>query len=95
MCNRPIALTALVLAFPIGQKIHFLPLFFVPEEGIKRRSERDRVHYADATDGAVIDYEVIRAKISELAEQFHIKEVAVDWNATQRLPRVGLILVNN
>jgi phage terminase large subunit-like protein len=52
-----------------------LPFFFVPEEGIKRRSDRDRLPYADwvrqgeiiATDGGVIDYEVIRAKINELA----------------------------
>jgi phage terminase large subunit-like protein len=85
-------IAALVLAFPIGQKVHFLPFFFVPEDGIKRRSERDRVPYVDwvrqgeiiATDGAVIDYEVIRAKINELAEQYHIKEIAIDrWNATQ------------
>ena len=36
------------------------------------------------TRGAVIDYDVIRAKINELAESYHIQEVAIDcWNATQ------------
>jgi phage terminase large subunit-like protein len=85
-------IAALVLAFQIEGKVHFLPFFFVPQEGIKRRSERDRVPYVDwvrqghiiATEGNVIDYDVIRAKINELAEQYHIKEIAIDrWNATQ------------
>ena len=32
----------------------------------------------------MIDYEFIRTKINELAEQYHIKEIAIDrWNATQ------------
>lgn len=36
-----------------------------------------------ATEGAVIDYDVIRAKVIEVAEQHHIKEMAIDrWNAT-------------
>ena len=61
-------------------------------EGIKRRSERDHTDYATwvrqghiiATEGAVIDYDVIRNKINELAEIYQIKEIAVDrWNATQ------------
>lgn len=85
-------IAALVLAFQIEGTVHFLPFFFVPAEGIKRRSERDRVPYADwvrqgyiiATEGNVIDYDVIRAKINELSEQYHIKEIAIDrWNATQ------------
>lgn len=85
-------IAALVLAFSIEGKVHFLPFFFVPSEGIKRRSERDRVPYVDwvrqgliiATDGNVIDYDAIRAKINELAELYQIKEIAIDrWNATQ------------
>ncbi len=85
-------IAALVLAFPMGPTVHLLPFFFVPREGIKRRSERDRVPYVDwvrqgwiiATDGAVIDYDAIRAKVKELGERYHIKEISVDrWNATQ------------
>lgn len=84
-------IAALVLAFPVGSTVHLLPFFFVPQEGIKRRSERDRVPYVDwarqgeiiATEGAVIDYEIIREKINELSEKYHIKEIAIDrWNAT-------------
>jgi phage terminase large subunit-like protein len=84
-------IAALVLAFPIGPKVHLLPFFFVPAEGIRRRAERDRVPYIEwareghliATDGAVIDYEIIRSKINELSDKYHIKEIAIDrWNAT-------------
>jgi phage terminase large subunit-like protein len=36
------------------------------------------------TDGNVIDYDAIRAKVQELGEQFNIREIAFDrWNATQ------------
>ncbi len=38
----------------------------------------------DAPPGNVIDYDTIRARINELAERYHIKEIAIDrWNATQ------------
>lgn len=40
-------IVALVLAFPIENTVHLLPFFFVPQEGIKRRSERDRVPYVE------------------------------------------------
>ena len=85
-------IAALMLAFPIGATVHLLPFFFVPQEGIRKRSERDRVPYIEwarqgdliATEGAVIDYEIIRSKINELSTKYHIKEIAIDrWNATQ------------
>ena len=85
-------ITALVLAFPIDGKVHLLPFFWIPADGVKKRVDRDRVPYAQwikdgymmTTPGKVIDYEFIRRKINELAEQYHIKEVAIDrWNATQ------------
>lgn len=85
-------ITALVLAFPDAGTVHMLPLFFVPEEGIHKRARRDRVPYDVwrreghilATEGNVIDYDAIRAKVNELAERFNIREVAIDrWNATQ------------
>ncbi|MGB7479862.1 MAG: terminase TerL endonuclease subunit [Burkholderiaceae bacterium] len=85
-------ISALVLAFPVGGTVHLLPFFFVPQEGVKKRSERDRVPYDQwikqghiiATPGAVIDYDYIRAKLNELAERYQIKEIAIDrWNAAQ------------
>lgn len=85
-------ISALVLAFPIGGTVHLLPFFFVPADGAEKRARKDRVPYPawikqghiEATQGNVIDYEVIRARINELAERYQIREVAIDrWNATQ------------
>lgn len=85
-------IAALVLGFPVDGIVYLKCFFFVPEEGIKRRSERDHIDYATwvrqghiiATEGAVIDYDVIRNKINELSEIYQIKEIAIDrWNATQ------------
>ncbi|WP_443690691.1 terminase large subunit [Pseudomonas sp.] len=85
-------ISALVLAFPQGRNVYLLPFFFVPEEALRKRSQRDKVPYdvwatqghIITTPGAVIDYECIRLKIHELAELYQIKEIAVDrWNATQ------------
>lgn len=91
-------ITALVLAFPIGPRVHLLPFFWVPKEGIHKRARRDRVPYdvwqregyIEATDGSVIDYEVIRARVNALAEKYQIKEIAIDrWNATQLATQLG------
>lgn len=91
-------IAAFVMAFPVDGIVYLKCLFFVPEEGIKRRSERDHIDYGVwareghiiATEGAVIDYDVIRNTINELAEQYQIKEIAVDrWNATQISTQLG------
>ena len=59
----------------------------------KQRERRDRVPYATwicqgwitATDGDVIDYDVIRRDIGELGKRFDIREIACDrWNASQQ-----------
>lgn len=85
-------ITAFVLAFAQNGKVSLKPYFFVPKDGIKQRAKRDRVPYDEwvkqghiiATDGNVIDYDVIRAKINELAQTYNIQEIAIDrWNATQ------------
>lgn len=85
-------ITALVLAFPIDGKVYLMPFFWVPQEALAARTRRDRVPYdvwardglIETTPGAVIDYDVIRARINELSERYHIKEIAIDrWNAAQ------------
>ncbi|MDN7503475.1 terminase large subunit [Burkholderia orbicola] len=85
-------IAALVLAFPIGSTVYLKPFFWVPEENARTRSKRDRVPYEqwikaghiEATDGKVIDYDVIRQRINELGQQYNIQEIALDrWNATQ------------
>jgi phage terminase large subunit-like protein len=68
-----------------------LPLFFVPAERILMRARRDRVPYdlwrdqgyIEATEGDVVDYDVVRKRISELGEVLQIMEIAIDrWNST-------------
>ena len=87
-------ISAMVLLFaPTDEDPHWmvLPFFFLPAENIAWRVRRDRVPYkvwADQglfklTDGAVVDYRVIRADANELAEEFDISEVRFDrWNST-------------
>ncbi len=79
--------------------------FWVPADTAAERTKKDRVPYLQwirdgflaATDGNVIDYDAIRARINELGEKFQIKEIAVDrWNSTQlstQLAGDGLTMV--
>jgi phage terminase large subunit-like protein len=86
-------IAAFVLVFPHEDGSYdVLPRFWVPQDNAERRERRDRVPYKlwiaqqhiKATPGNVIDYDVIRADINVLREQFNIKEIPVDrWNATQ------------
>jgi len=85
-------ISALVLAFPEEEDFKILSYFWVPKENIRIRARRDRVPYdlwtregyIEATEGEVIDYDVIRKRLKELAETYEIKEIAIDpWNAQQ------------
>lgn len=86
-------ITALVLDFKLEGGIHkLLCYFWIPAETVTERSRKDRVPYAawvqqglvQATEGNVVDYDVIRAKIIELHDIYRINEFAIDrWNATQ------------
>ena len=69
-----------------------LSFFWVPDENIRRRSLRDRVPYDHwardgliaSTEGNVVDYDVIRRDINELASVYQMHEIAIDrWNSTQ------------
>ena len=71
--------------------------FWVPRENAAKRARKDRVPYVQwikdgwltATDGDVIDYDVIRRDIGELGKQFNIQEIAADrWNATQLITQL-------
>lgn len=94
-------LTAFVLAFPMdGGKIGLLPHFWVPEEGMRRRSRKDRVPYdvwqkqgwLNATPGETVDYEYVIAAIQELSKQYNIREINFDrWGA----PNVRIQLENS
>ena len=90
-------LTALVLVFPPfgdDEKYRVLPFAWVPEETIPQRVKAasvpydvwERQGYLLSTEGNVIHYDFIEHFINELAEKYHILEIAVDrWNATQMI----------
>ena len=84
-------LAAFVLVFPQPDKtFKVLCRFFVPKENAMSRSKVDKVSYLDwirekyitATEGNVIDYEVIENTIRADMEKFDLKEIAFDrWNS--------------
>lgn len=101
-------IAALALVFPPeteDEPFHVVVEMFVPEEGLVDRGRRDRVPYEawvrdgwlTATPGNVIDYDVIRRTLNELAEVYQIEEVAFDrWGATlisQQLTDDGFTMV--
>jgi phage terminase large subunit-like protein len=84
-------LTAIVAVFPDETGFDVLPHFFVPEESIRERANRDRVPYPDwarsgyltPTPGAVVDYTYVRRQIKLWAERFDVQTIAFDpYNAT-------------
>ena len=95
-------LTAVVAVLEHGDGYLVLPRFFVPAEGILRRSQRDGVGYASwasqghiyATSAAVVDYAAVESYVAELAERFRVEAIAIDrWNSTgtqTRLMEQGL-----
>ena len=101
-------ITALVLIFPprsAEEKYILVPYFWVPEETIPQRVKANSVPYDVwekqghllATEGNVIHYDFIEKFICDLAEKYHILEIAVDrWNAThmiQNLEDAGFTMV--
>jgi len=88
-------LSSFVLVFPPREpeeRHQVLPFFWLPQENIHPRVQRDHVKYdlwaetglLFATPGNVIDHRAIVAKILELSEEYHIREVAFDrWGSVQ------------
>ena len=92
--STTIDLTAWVLCFPPdgdGDKYRFLYRFFIPQEGIHERTQKEKFDYETmvrlgfitATPGNVVDYDFIKAQIYEDVKKYDIRELAYDpWNAT-------------
>jgi len=87
-------LSAFVLTFPNddGETYDVLVFFWVPEENALRREKKDKVPYLQwikrgyikATEGNVVDHNVIREDIKHLGDEYDIEEIAYDpWHATQ------------
>jgi phage terminase large subunit-like protein len=90
-------LTALVAVFPDEDGFDVLCQFFVPQESIRDRANRDRVPYDQwaraghliATPGNVVDYEAVRQTLKDWGAEFQVREIAFDpWNATDLVTRL-------
>ena len=89
-------MAAFVLFFPkAGNAI--LPFYWVPRESAHVRSDRDGVPYdawirdgfLNATEGNMIDQDVIRQAINELGQRYKIIEIALDrWNSAQLMTQL-------
>ena len=88
-------ITAFVLAFPPlddEDKYIILPYFWIPEDNLTLRVNRDHVPYdmwerqgyLQTTEGNVVHYSFIEKFIERLGELFNIREIAFDrWGAVQ------------
>jgi len=88
-------LTAFVLLFPPeedDQLWEVIPYFWVPEDTIQKRVEKDRVPYdqwvregwIEVTPGGAVDHSYIRRRINEIAEDYDVQQIAIDpYNAHQ------------
>ena len=101
-------MTALVLLFddPASTDgVIVVPFYWVPEDNIRKRSNRDRVPYEQwakdglltATPGNAVDQVVIRKDINRIAREYLLKELGFDpWNASklaQELDEDGVRIV--
>lgn len=88
-------ITAFVLVFPPideEDKYIILPYFWIPEDNLTLRVNRDHVPYdvwerqgfLQTTEGNVVHYGFIEKFIERLGEHFNIREIAFDrWGAVQ------------
>lgn len=104
-------MSAFVLVFPPedpndeDDKFQILPFFWIPGEAMRKRVLKDHVPYdqwkakgfLETTDGAVINYNFVQQKITELNKIYKIQEIAYDrWGATnlrQNLEKAGLKMI--
>jgi phage terminase large subunit-like protein len=86
--SSSIDITALVLVFKVLEEFVAVPYFWIPEDNMKERVERDRVPYdvwvreglIETTPGNVIDERYIVQRIEQIVdeEEYLIREVAYD-----------------
>jgi phage terminase large subunit-like protein len=79
-------LTAFVLAWDVGGRVHVYPWFWIPEDGLAERCKRDNVRYdlwreagyIETTPGNVTDWRYVTARIKQLAQIFDIRQIGFD-----------------
>jgi phage terminase large subunit-like protein len=91
--SAKVDISAFALLFPRQEGgFYQLSWYWIPEESMREREERDKVPYSvwcdagwvEATPGNVIDYERIKDKIGQLARLYDMRAIGYDpWSATQ------------
>jgi len=86
-------LTALVLAFPMeDETVRLVPHFWIPQENLKLKIDRDRVPYdawvrdgfITATPGKTIKKDFIKKYLEDAAKLYRLEQIAYDpWSATE------------
>ena len=79
-------LTALVLIAPFQMKWHVRPTFWLPGEGLREKSQKDRVPYdqwaregfLQTTPGRSIEYEFVAEYLRGLFDELDIRQLAFD-----------------
>jgi len=79
-------LTALVLVFPIDDKFHVVPHFFLPSQGARERGKIDggpydtwaKQGFMTLIDGPVIDPSVIAMAVAEISQDYDLQLLAYD-----------------
>lgn len=87
-----IDIAAFALAFPKPKGWDLLMWYWIPRDNVAKRSRKNgipydvwvRDGYMKATDGNVIDHDVIRNDIVEIGKRYNILGIGIDrWNAAQ------------
>ena len=98
-------LTSIGLVLTNGNEYRVKQVSFMPKDKFYERMAKDKVRfdiYRDRgelilTDGAIVDYTFVKAKILEWAKKYNVKEVCYDkWNAIQMvwdLEQEGLTMI--
>lgn len=87
-CSRTTDLTAVISVFRRGDDFLVVPKFFVPEDDIQTRAERDTAPYVEwaasdvgfiqATPGNAVDYTAVADYIRHLIAAYDVREIAFD-----------------
>jgi len=88
-------LTALVLIGRHDRVWHVKPTFWLPDDGLREKAERDRVPYdlwhrqgfLETTPGASVSYEYVAQHLRRLFGEYNIQKLAFDrWNMVHLKP---------
>ena len=79
-------LTAFALCWPVGALMYYRVWFFLPKDGIEKRSQRDGIPYdryaadghIELTSGNTTDWRHVTARIKSLSDEYQIQAVAFD-----------------